>query len=433
MSRLFRPGQLPGGLSLFNALLVSCAPLFVLAVPRWSNAILFCGATLAVLLLWRDRHSEMGLPPRDRNWVRAFIAAMVLPLLAVGLSALLRQDPYPATFDAPSRFLLAVPIFLFVLHARVDPSRVLRWVLPAALLAALLSMVLFGRADRYPLGRETNTMVDPLVFGYLSLTFGLMCLVSITPRQWQERRWIGILWRLFGLGLGIYLSLGSGSRTGWVAVPVVVGAWLYLHWGRGHPVRSLAVVVAALALPVLAYLLVPTVHARANETWAEIAGYDWQGVAPFTSVGLRITFLRIAADSFVLHPWAGLGDTSRLPTETLPAFRYASPEAVEAAFHAAFHNQVVTNAVRYGVGGLLSCIALLLVPLAICARQLRRGSEANRQNAIMGFAYMVCIVISSVSTEVVDLKYLASFYAVMTAILCGGALAQREAVAGPGS
>jgi hypothetical protein len=62
---------------------------------------------------------------------------------------------------------------------------------------------------------------------------------------------------------------------------------------------------------------------------------------------------------------------------------------------------------------------------------LRHPHSVNRENAAMGFAYTLTILVSSVSTEVVDLKSLASLYAVMTAILCGAALAVREPPTGP--
>lgn len=433
MLRPLRLRHPPQGLVPVASVLLACAPLFVLTVPRWSNAILFAGALLSVLLLWCADLPAARLSPPAQRWASAMVACLVAPIVAVGLSALVRGDPYPATFDAPARFLLAVPLFLFVLRARVDAARLLRWVLPAGLLTALLSLVVFGREDRFPEGRDTNIMVDPLVFGYLSLAFALMCLATMTPRHWREREWGGLAWRALGVLLGFYLSLRSGSRTGWAAVPLVMGTWLYLHWGRGHPARTAAALGLAIAAPVIAYLALPTVQVRVDEAWQEVAGYDWNGVAPFTSVGLRITFLRIAADSFALHPFGGWGDTSRLPMHALPAFPYASPQALEAAFHAAFHNQVVTNAVRYGVAGLLATLALLLVPLALCVRQLRSGNAVSRQNAAMGFAYTACIVLSSLSTEVVDLKFLASFYAVMVALLCGAALAEREPPSGPAS
>jgi O-antigen ligase len=414
------------------ALLVSCAPLFVLTLHGWTGWVLFLGAILSLALLWRGGLPAPQLAPAERAWARALMVALVAPILAVALGAALRRDSYPAQFDAASRFLLGVPIFLFVLRARVDPSRWLRWVLPLALLAALLSLEIVGRASQYPAGRDTTRAVDPLVFGYLSLAFGLMCLVSLTPGEWRTRRG-AVLLKCAGAALGFYLSLRSGSRTGWAAAPVVIGTWVYLHWGRGHPARTALVLCAACATPLLAYLLLPTVHERVDLAWEQVAAYPWTGVAPVNSVGLRITFLRVAADTFVQHPWTGIGDTQRLPMSMLPTFSYASPEALEGAFHAAFHNQVVSNAVRSGIGGLLATLALLLVPLAVCARQLRRGGRVTRENAAMGFAYTLCMVVASMSTEVVDLKALASLYAVMVAVLCGAALATHEPATGPAS
>jgi O-antigen ligase len=96
--------------------------------------------------------------------------------------------------------------------------------------------------------------------------------------------------------------------------------------------------------------------------------------------------------------------------------------AVEAAFSTAFHNQIVSNAVRNGIAGLLGTAALLLVPLAICARGLRRSAPNAGKDVLMGFAYCACMVVSSFSTEIVDLKFAASFYAVMVAVFCGAAL-----------
>ena len=408
------------------ALLVCCAPLFVLTLRGWSNAVLFAGAILAALLLWRGGLPGTALGQPERGYARAMIIALVAPFAAVALSACLRGDPHPAQFDAPSRFLLAVPIFLFMLRARIDVGRYLQWVLPLALLLALGSLEVIGRSGRWPEGRDTTSVVDPLVFGYTSLGFALMCLMSVTPRQWAAgQRW-GLLARVAGIVLGFYLSLRSGSRTGWFAVPLVLGVWLYLHWGRTHRWSSLMVLAAACAAPVAAYLLIPTVHGRVHEAWQEIAQYAWTGVAPYTSIGLRITYLRIAADVFALHPWAGVGETTRIPLVAMPHFSYASPEAMAAAFTSAFHNQVVSNAVRYGVAGLLSTVALLLVPLMVCTRQLWRASEAARENAAIGFAYMLCLVVSSMSTEVVDLKAMASLYAVMAAVLCAAALAPHD-------
>jgi O-antigen ligase len=407
-------------------LLLCCAPLFVLTVHRWANAVLFLGCPIALvlLLLLRRDLPVPALAPRERRLSCAMVCALAAPLAAALLSAALRGDFESSQFDAPSRFLAAIPIFLFVLRSRASVGSFMQWVLPAGLVLALALLEVAGPDPHWPT-RDTTRIVDPLVFGYLTLSFGLMCLASITPREWRGAGRLGVLVRLAGLALGLYLSVRSGSRTGWLAVPIVLAAWLYHHWGRSHPMATVRAVLGALALTLATYLLVPPVAERVDEAVREAADYTWHSIPAETSVGLRITYLRIASDLFAMHPLAGVGDTSRNPPAPPSAFPYASEMAVSAAFSSAFHNQLVSNAVRNGLGGLLATAALLLVPLAICARGLRRSAAGGGKDVAMGFAFCACMVVSSFSTEIVDLKYAASFYGVMTAVLCAAALRER--------
>lgn len=415
----------------FTGLLVCCAPLLVLTVGRWANAVLFLGALLSLGLLATRELPARALPRQERRWAWALIAAYVAPVATAALAALLRGDTNPAQFDAPARFLLAIPIFLFVRRVGWPTARVLRWVLPLALGVVLAYLLALGYDHKWevPGGprRLTTFLVDPLVFGYFSLAFGLMALVSIEPGEWRDRRRWGAILCAIALGLGLYFSVRSGSRTGWLALPLVAGIWAHHHWGRSHRLASAAVVAAALLLPLAAYFLVPAVNARVDEAIRDVAEYPWHGVLRHeTSLGYRITFMRIAADLFASHPWAGIGDFSHVPPPPASAFGYASPDAIAFGFRSGFHNQVVTTAVRSGLGGGLASLALLLVPLLICARGLRQGSPAARGDAMMGLAYCTCVVVSSFSTEVVDLKFAASFYAVMTAVFCGAVLGRSR-------
>jgi O-antigen ligase len=372
------------------------------------------------------------LPRQDRRWAIAMVLACVAPLVAVTLSAMARQDPSSGQFDAPARSLLAVPIFLFVLRSGWPVARVMQWVLPIALLLALARLQIVGQDPRWPPFRVTTHVVDPLVFGYFSLAFGLMCLVAITPRDWREgRRWSTLL-RFAALGLGVYFSVLSYSRTGWAALPLVLGIWAHYHWGRSHRLASAAVLLAVLLLPLAAYFLVPAVSFRVDEAIRDIVEYPWNGVLQHeTSLGYRITFLRIAADVIAMHPWTGIGDFAQNPPLPAATFAYASADAVRYGFTSGFHNQIASNAVRSGIGGLLATTALLFVPLLICARGLRSGAPQARKDAMMGLAYCTCVVVSSASTEVVDLKFAASFYAVMIAVFCGAVLGRRGAQEDP--
>jgi O-antigen ligase len=391
-----------------------------------------------MLLLLRGELPRASLAAAEQRWTWALIVAYLAPLASAVFAALLRQDFSPSQFDAPARFLLAIPIFLFVQRAGWPTARVVRAVLPLALGIVLLYLQTLGYDHKWEVvdgpRRVTTFRVDPLVFGYFSLAFGLMALVSIEPREWRDgHRWTAVLC-LVALLLGICFSVRSGSRSGWLALPLVIGVWAHHHWGRRHRFAAAGVVAAALLLPVLAYLFVPPVGTRIDEAVKDVVEYPWHGVLRHeTSLGYRITFLRMAADIVSQHPWAGIGDFQHAPMPPASAFPYASPDAVHFAFTSAFHNQIVSNAVRSGIGGLLAGVVLLCVPLLICARGLRgAAAPVARRDAMMGLAYCICVAVSSLSTEVVDLKFAASFYAVMTAVFCGAVLRRQGAGTGPG-
>jgi O-antigen ligase len=397
--------------------------LMLLTVRGWANAVLFAGGIVcAAMLLWGRLPAADVREPRAVKLVEWVLLG---PLLAVLVSAAFRQDGYFGQYDAPARFAFAVPIFVFALRTRLDVANSLRWMLPVALLLLLAARLVHGQPSRWPAFRMTTGFIDPLVFGYVSLTFGLMAMFAWPGDERPSRPAIMLL-SFVALALGVYFSIGSQSRTGWLAVPLLVALWLHMHWSRARGWSLAWTAAGACAMAVAAYFFVPTVHERVLEAVGEVIHYPWNSVPPDTPVSLRITYLRIAWDLFVQHPLVGVGLTTLLPPEAVPAAAYASPVAISAAMHSAFHNQVVTAAVRFGIGGLVTSVALLVVPLAVCLRGLASASGITRRNAAMGVAFFTCVLVASFTTEVVDLKYMASFYAVFTAIFCGAVLARRD-------
>lgn len=404
-------------------------------VKGWTSAMLFLAALASAALLAGGRLPAPALAVRERRYVTALVFALAAPAAAALVSAALRSDWYAPQFDAPARSLLAIPVLLVLLRLRADAAAPLKWMLPLALVVAGGHRLIAGQPPhwaREAVERTTAGFADPLVFGYLCLAFALVCLASITPHDWRAgKRW-SVFLRVLAALLGFYLSARSGSRTGWAAVPVVVGVWSYQHWGRSHKWGSIAVLAAACAAPVAAYLLFEPVRVRVDLAVQEVLNYSWSGQAAEGSVAFRITFLRIAADLFVQHPWTGVGDTAHSAPAPVTAFSYATTTATQMAFHSAFHNQIASSAVRSGIWGLVAAAALLLVPLFVCIRHLASRSAVRRLSAVMGFAFFTTLFVSSLSTEVVDLKYMASFYAGMAALLCGATLRPPDAADAPG-
>jgi O-antigen ligase len=399
----------------------------VLTVRGWSNWILFSCA-LGAIVLFASRTAPRTENARD-PLARLYLLALIAPVFAVVVSLALRGDWNWSELDAPARFWAGALVFMLALRWRLDAARWLRMLLPLALALTLVQQYIAPQPRKWTEERMSTYFADPLVFGYLSLAFALMCFMAASPQRWRERpAWLNAI-TVAALPVGAYLSIESGSRTGWLAVPILIVIWLQLYmpaprrWGRAF--MPLVFVLAAAGVAALGYASIPRVHERVHEAVSDVTNYSFEGVAPVSPVGMRITYLRIASDLIRQHPLAGVGDTSHRPPVPKSAFPYADDYAVFTAFRSGMHNQVVTNTVRWGVLGGATAALLLVVPLVIFGRAIRSSDPVLRENAAMGLAFSLLIFVASFTTEVVDLKYTASFHALMTSLLAGACLGRH--------
>ena len=413
-------------------LFLCAAPLFLVTVRGWSNTLLILGALfcLVFLIIGRHRHRERDRPPNPEvAWLTVAVTTTLMsPFLAVAISSALRNGLYLPQFDSPARFCVAIPVFMFALRTKLNAAKLLQFAFPAALVITLGQQHLITQPMHWGTTRMATYFADPLVFGYVAMTFGLISAVSINLLKKDPHLVLGF--KLLGAFVGFYLSIESGSRTGWMAIPIVLGIWAYQYSGGGGNKRAQVIFVVALSCLVAAliYATSSTVHPRVDLIANEIVTYPWAGIAPETAVGSRITFLRIAWDLFFQNPWGGFGDTRFEQFPLPPKIQgYASATTLATAFRSGFHNEVVTNAIRSGIFGLLSSAALFIVPFAVFVRKLKSEAAFGKAkaNAVIGATFVVCMFVSSLSTEILDLKYTASFYALMIALLCGSTLARH--------
>lgn len=405
-------------------LALSLAPLFVVTVRSWSSALLIIGALLSVVALLRPARPPVPDVQPPNPLKHLMVLALLLPVVAIAISSVLRSDHAWANYDAPARFLIAIPVFLLALRVRANAAGILQYIAPISLMLTLLHQLFMPQPQLWGAERMSTYFADPLVFGYVSLTLGLISAASIHLLKHDSKA--VVLLKLAGLLIGLYLSAHSGSRTGWLAIPVILGLWLYRQSAQRSTHRALWGVGLGIALLLGGLFLPASVVQRVTLAFHEISTYNWVGMAPETSVGLRITFLRIAADLFASNPLMGFGDT-RHPLTLIPSHihTYATPMSLDMALTSGFHNELVTNAIRSGVAGLLSSLLLFLAPLYVFSTRLKAACQTQRAHAWLGLVWMLCVFISSFSTEVFDLKYTASFHALMIALLAAGALTPR--------
>ncbi|MGZ3159739.1 MAG: O-antigen ligase family protein [Burkholderiaceae bacterium] len=393
-------------------------PVFTLSLQRWISICLFIafGSALYILAKKSPQRVNDVSTQVSKTWLAALLITLATPLVAIGLGQLFRQELILPAFDNASRFLLVVPIVLVIIRKKINTFKLLEYVVPATILVTALS-ILIHPSLRYGASRLTTYFVDPLTFGSICLSLALISLVSIDFYK-TDMLWVR-LYKLSGFLIGLYMSFISGSRTGWMAIPMVLWIWLRVKKNIPHWLILALVTVFCAGI----YLFIPMVKIRVDAGLSEFLNYQWNALNPDTSIELRMSFARIGWFLFCQNPLGGWGDTGFKALLNSPQLmQFATPFATELTMEAGFHNEITTNMVRSGIWGLLSSAALFAVPIALFVEGLRSQSALTRNHALIAISYIVCVLVSGMSTEVFNLKFTAAFHAMMIACFTGSLL-----------
>lgn len=321
-------------------------------------------------LLWR--RPDFNLQAEDKLMI-AVIAIYSLLLIAQLLidGASLRE------LDRPSRFLFALPVLLFVL---VYPPKIAS-IFSGLILGSILTggwavwqkiFLNIGRAGGY-----TNT----IQFGNISMLLGFFCLAglgwaSIQPRA---KAWMALL--VLGALLGALGSLLSGSRGGWIGLPFLFFI-LYRAYGSGLTLKIKFVILSMVFIFISAIYLLPQtgVKERVGQAVENIKDYT-AGDNKHTSVGLRLDMWKGALTLISEKPISGWGWSGYKERMQELVDEKGFPQF--AADHHA-HNEYLDNYGKRGLLGIVSLLALYLVPLSLFARHLTNSNIEIRSLATMG-------------------------------------------------
>ncbi len=405
----------------------ACFPLFSLIVKGWVSGTLFFATFIAVILLilpffkllpkGMARQSNLFCGDRLSLFIILFILAFTMPFFSVALGQFLQGSWNIARFDAPSRYLFAIIIFLVIVRYRTEVKLVLECTIPASTIITLVLIQFVPTTfwSSYP-GRLSNHFIDPLIFGQVALTLGMLSLLMIRFNG-NRPLWI-IFLQLIGGVVGIYLSLRSGSRTGWLAIPLVIFLWAVYRMPFTGWKNLLLAIVLTVMTTLLIYFGSNTMKVRFNDFYTELKNYRWSEMNADTNVGVRISWIRIGWHFFSMRPLSGWGDENLGDHINDSAIKvYASKEAREGPLIAGFHNDFISNMIRYGIGGFLATVSIFLIPFLFFAHYL--GNEKVKFYALAGIGYTLIQSVSSLSYHVLDFKFMASFYALMISLLIG--------------
>jgi O-antigen ligase len=91
----------------------------------------------------------------------------------------------------------------------------------------------------------------------------------------------------------------------------------------------------------------------------------------------------------------------------------SSPETREIILLNGPHNEFLANLLRSGVMGGISVLGLFLFTLRFFWKN--KDNEQSYQASHYGIAFIICLLFCSISSEVLTMKYTATFYGLMIA------------------
>jgi len=350
---------------LFSAIALVVASGFSLGA-----AMLALGGT--VLLFRRPA----GWRLERRDWL--LIAALAAYFMINAASNLFHGAP-GRDYDAPLRFLLAIPALLLLLawppRAAAFWSGLALGAVGAGMLGAW--QLLMDGALRP--GGSTN----PIQYGNISITLGILCLCGLPwakQQQTHARTWMAMLF--IGAAAGVAGSLLTGSRGSWMALPLCLAIFACT---QGSVLGKRLAGAGALALCTISAVLwvLPQsgLKARIELAFSEADDYVVRGNAD-SSVGARLEMWRTGIAMLPGHWLAGWGKQGMVERKAeLVRQGLAAPSIEE---HTHLHNEYLDALVKRGLPGLLALLALYLTPLALFARRLRDADGAVRSYALAG-------------------------------------------------
>ena len=407
--------------------LAAIYPVASLNVQGAANGVLFLFAVIGLFSL--PSLSGRGMPPQVRGSLVVIALLGWLPFAAALANELARGHWVPRNLDLPLRFALLGPCMAAACRIGVARGRHVQWGL---IVAALFSggreiYVNYGVARVAEVG-----LINTIPYSDVTLMFGFLTLLTLGwtlssprfPRLVAAETVLKVLAFIVALGG----SVASGSRGGWVAMPVL-GLLCWYALARRAPLPGSNDADASYgdsasrwlrrALPVVIVLGAGfgIWHAwpRLSDAFSNI-GLFLHGGHFNTPIGIRFEVWRASVMMLAQHPVVGVGYDQFMPM--LIALNHAGrvPSVLIGLPHS--HNDMLFALATTGIIGGMSLLCLYLVPFAACLRwALDARSREARCLAAMGAVLPLSYLIFGLTETMFIISMDTALFVFMSALL----------------
>ncbi len=308
------------------------------------------------------------------------ILLWMLLFAGISIGSTVWHGAYARSFEVPVKFALSTLLILCLI--RLPPK-------PAALWSGLVVGAVSGFAvafwKMWQVGDfKAFGFTGAIQFGNLALSMAVLLIVGLCwliANEHQNRRlWLILL--ALGSVCGLLGSYFSGTRGGWVAIPLFILLFLLAYVRRSNMLAcgvSLAVLLAAMGF--LAYKS-PLIHERVQEVYTDLSEYETHGSSSASSLGARFAIWGVSWQMLKDQPVLGIGEV-QFRKELKEKSQAGLVGAVPAGL-ANTHNTFLEVWVLYGGLALLSLLLMMLSAAWYFLLYIRHADPVLRSYALGG-------------------------------------------------
>ncbi|WP_318491415.1 O-antigen ligase family protein [Photobacterium leiognathi] len=334
--------------------------------------------------------------------------------------------------DMPSRFVLVLPIFLLLLLYPPKINILTSGFIIGSIIAGIVAMIHIydfktGRAFSDVLKNIHPSLKGymPIQSGNMAMTLGLISL-TISINYLIQKSWWRFIFSLIAAFLGIYASFLSGTRGGWVFLPLAV---VYLAFSNRQLITKKIALVSILVLGTAVFSLSQSkeITTRLNTAMVQVIQYQ-KGHDENSSLGARFELWKSAIYTTEQHPIIGAGYQGReVLREKWAHEGLVNAQVIRRFLTSHSHNQFLEDLSVRGVIGLTALLAIFIIPLSIFVKnhsianssQQKMINQCGAISVIMMIGYCLSQAMFRHNSGMI-------FYSLMTVILLATSISMRE-------
>ncbi|WP_318461398.1 O-antigen ligase family protein [Photobacterium leiognathi] len=406
------------------SLLVASFPVLCLAYGKGYNLPPILLLVAALGFCWQFKKINYTTQVK---WVLSSFSIYFLTYLA----STLYYGGSLSEIDMPSRFVLVLPIFTLLLLYPPKVNILTLGFIIGSIVAGIVAIIHIyyfhiPRAfwDAYKHVHPSLKGYMPIQSGNMAMTLGLISL-TISLYYLDQKSWWKFTLSLIAAFLGIYASFLSGSRGGWVFLPIAI---VYLAFSNRQFISKKVVVftIFILSVGLLSLSQNQEVTKRIDSATYDLTQY--QAGNEYTSLGIRLELWKSAIYTTEQHPIIGAGYQGReVLREKWAHEGLVNAQVIKNFLDSHSHNQFLEDLSVRGVIGLAALLAIFIIPLSIFIKNHRITSSPQQKMINQCGAISVIMMIGYCLSQAMFRHNSGMiFYSLMTVILLATSISMRE-------